>query len=104
MGPENGDLDEVKDYVAKVSGGNEWSRREHGGGWRGGRGRGDLPGWRWRGESGGRERLKPKTGSTENGRVLGPITAAMTQGLAFLASRGGESVFSFQSRLRALRT
>lgn len=28
---KNGDLDEVKDYVAKVSG-DEWSAREHGGG------------------------------------------------------------------------
>ena len=28
---KNGDLDEVKDYVAKVRGA-EWSRREHGGG------------------------------------------------------------------------
>ena len=28
---KNGDLDEVKDYVAKVSG-DEWSTREHGGG------------------------------------------------------------------------
>ena len=44
---------------------------------------------------GGWERLKPKTGSTENGRVLGQIAAVVTQGLAFLASRGrGEWVTS----------
>ena len=48
---------------------------------------------------GGREGLKPKTESTENGRVLGQITAVVTQGLAFLASRGRAEWVTSSSRV-----
>lgn len=90
---KNGDLDEVKDYVAKVSG-----RRVEEAGWSGGwgsppaagpagRGAGERrPAWRWRrGEAVGEPRWL-KEGSGEQARVPSPVAAVAAPGAASFPS------------------